>query len=302
VAYRLRIYKKGGQSVRTYDFFQQGKLVISCEIFPPKPTYPLETVFTTLDGLKEVEPDFISVTYGAGGGNAARSIEIAAKIKNEYKIETLAHVTCVGSSCTEIDNLLDRLYDNGIENILALRGDPPVGQKGFVQVAGGYRYAGDLVAQVNGRRQFCIAAAAYPEGHPECQDRELDIRHLKQKVDRGVDFLITQLFFDNDRYYQFRDRIRKAGIACPISIGVMPVLNLAQVKRMTELCGATIPGSLQRSMDRYGNCAADMEKAGIEYACRQIDDLIANRVDGIHLYTMNKAEQTKLILRGTGLR
>ncbi|MHC1745889.1 MAG: methylenetetrahydrofolate reductase [NAD(P)H] [Negativicutes bacterium] len=284
------------------DYFEQKKFVVSCEIFPPKPTYPLETVFETLTDLKELKPDFISVTYGAGGGNAARSIEIAARIKNDFKIETLAHLTCVGSSHKEIEALVDQLAENGIENILALRGDPPQGETEFTPAANGYSHASDLIEEINKRGQFCIAAAAYPEGHPECAAIAKDIQNLKFKVDRGVDFLVTQLFFDNDKYYAFEEKIRKNGIICPIHIGIMPVLNAAQVKRITSLCSAAIPAGLQKLMDRYGNCAADMEKAGIEYACKQIDDLMAHRVNGIHLYTMNKAAQTKTILQHTGLR
>ncbi len=288
--------------MKTCDYFQRGKLVVSCEIFPPKPTYPLETVFETLAELKELKPDFISVTYGAGGGNASRSIEIATRIKNDFQVETLAHLTCVGSSREEIEILLDRLAESGIENILALRGDPPQGENLFTPAINGYAHASDLIEQIRKRNQFCIAAAAYPEGHPECAGIMEDIQNLKYKVDRGVDFLVTQLFFDNDKYYAFEEKIRKMGIACPIHIGIMPVLNAAQIKRITSLCSASIPVGLQKIMDKYGDCSVDMEKAGIEYACKQIDDLSAHHVNGIHLYTMNKAAQTKMILQHTGLR
>ncbi|CUH95661.1 hypothetical protein P22_1736 [Propionispora sp. 2/2-37] len=282
-------------------FKKKAKPVVSLEVFPPKPTSPIENVFNTLEGLKALKPSFISVTYGAGGGNSARTLEIADRIKNHCGIEALAHLTCVGLAREEIDNMLDRLEACQVHNVLALRGDPPAGEISFKQPANGYRYAQELIGHIKDRRQFCIAAAAYPEGHMECRDMGKSIEYLKMKVDQGVDFLITQLFFDNNSYYAFRERVLQAGIDCPISIGIMPVLNAAQIERITSLCGARIPEKLKILLDKYRNSTADMEKAGIEYACEQILDLRDHQIDGIHLYTMNKVEQIKTILQQTGI-
>ncbi len=273
-----------------------GEQVISFEIFPPKPDFPLDTVFATLEELKGLNPAFISVTYGAGGSSSARSIEIVDKVKNHYGVEAVAHLTCVGATPDTIDTVLDRLQALGVENILALRGDPPAGDDGFVPPENGFAYAKDLIRHVKGRDCFSIAAAAYPEGHLECRDVDRDIEYLQQKVEQGVDLLITQLFFDNALFYAFMEKIRAKGIACPVSAGIMPVLNASQVKRITSLCGAGIPAKLQRLMEKYGAVPADMEKAGIEYASEQIVDLLAHKVNGVHFYTMNKARQTKEIM------
>ncbi len=277
-----------------------GKPVISFEIFPPKPDFPLDTVFATLEELKGLNPAYISVTYGAGGSSSARSIEIVDKVKNHYGMETVAHLTCVGATPATIDAVLDRLQTLGVENILALRGDPPAGDGAFVPPAAGFPYAKDLVRHVRGRGFFSVAAAAYPEGHLECRDIDRDVEYLRLKVEQGVDLLITQLFFDNATFYGFLDRIRGRGIACPVAAGIMPVLSASQIKRITSLCGSAIPAKLQALMDKYGGVPADMEKAGIEYASEQIVDLLANKVDGIHLYTMNKAKQTKQIMANIG--
>ncbi|MDT8900711.1 methylenetetrahydrofolate reductase [NAD(P)H] [Anaeroselena agilis] len=277
-----------------------GKPVISFEIFPPKPDFPLDTVFATLEELKGLNPAYISVTYGAGGSSSARSIEIVDKVKNHYGMETVAHLTCVGATPATIDTVLDRLQALGVENILALRGDPPAGDSPFIPPADGFPYAKDLVRHVRGRGFFSVAAAAYPEGHLECRDIDQDVEYLRLKVEQGVDLLITQLFFDNATFYGFLDKIRGRGIACPVIAGIMPVLSASQIKRITSLCGSAIPAKLQRLMDKYGGVPADMEKAGIEYASEQIVDLLANKVDGIHLYTMNKAKQTKQIMENIG--
>lgn len=282
-------------------FYQKSKPVVSLEVFPPKPTLPIESVYTTLEGLKELHPSFISVTYGAGGSNSARTIEIADKVKNHYGIEVLAHLTCVGLTKEQITATLDKLAACRVDNILALRGDPPQGESAFVQPENGYRYAAQLVKHISGTGQFCIAAAAYPEGHIECRDIARNIEYLKYKVEQGADFLISQLFFDNNSYYFFREQMVRSGIQCPLSIGIMPVLNASQIERITALCGAQIPAALQKLLDRYRDSAEDMEKAGIEYACEQIADLQRSRFEGIHIYTMNKVAQVKSILQYTGL-
>lgn len=284
------------------ELFVKKKPVVSFEIFPPKPDYPVETIFDTLEQLKRLDPDFISVTYGAGGSNAGRSIDIAGQVKNKYGIESVAHLTCVNSTREQIDDILAQLRSLKVENVLALRGDPPAGQTTFAKLDGGYGYAKDLIAHIRQRGEFSIAAAAYPEGHLECRDLSQDLKHLKDKVDQGVDLLITQLFFDNEKFYSFQERAHKLGIFIPVCIGIMPVLNASQVKRITALCGASIPEKLEKIMAKYGAEPKEMEKAGIDYACSQIVDLVANGAAGIHLYTMNKAEQTKQIVEEAGLR
>ena len=283
------------------ELFSAKKPVVSCEIFPPKPDYPVETIFATLGGLSEMKPDFISVTYGAGGSSCARTVQIASTVKNEYGIETLAHLTCVGADRKTTDGVLENLKTENIENILALRGDLPAGVQSENE-KGHHEYAKDLIVHLHRTYDFCIAAAAYPEGHPRCPEKALDRQRLKLKVDSGADFLITQLFFDNSMFYQMMEEITAIGITCPVTAGIMPVLNAAQIRKITELCGASIPERLAALLQKFGGQPADMEKAGIEYACEQISDLMDHGVAGIHLYTMNKPAQTKTILKQTGLR
>lgn len=285
-------------SIKT--LFQTKKLVVSCEIFPPKPDYPLESIFATLESLSSMQPDFISVTYGAGGSSCARTVQIASKVKNDYKVETLAHLTCVGADKQATDAVLDQLKDSNIGNVLALRGDlPPEIPCG--SGADYHEYAKDLISHIRTKYDFCIAAAAYPEGHPRCESLALDRQRLKQKVDAGADFLITQLFFDNQSFYSMMEQLHRIGIDCPVAAGVMPVLNAAQIRRITELCGATIPDRLAKILGKHGGNPADMEQAGIEYACEQIRALAEQGVAGIHLYTMNKPQQARQILHQTGL-
>ena len=281
--------------------FDNKKLVVSCEIFPPKPDYPIETIFATLESLSAMNPDFISVTYGAGGSSCARTVQIASKVKNDFGVETLAHLTCVGADKQATDAVLRQLQENNIGNVLALRGDLPP----EIPCASGaeyHEYAKDLIAHIRQRHDFCIAAAAYPEGHPRCPSLALDRERLKQKVAAGADFLITQLFFDNRFFYEMREQLARLDVRCPVTVGVMPVLNAAQIRRMTELCGASIPDRLTKLLERFGSSPAEMEKAGIDYAVTQIKDLVEQGVDGIHLYTMNKPKQTAEILVQAGLR
>jgi methylenetetrahydrofolate reductase (NADPH) len=287
--------------MRICELFDSKKPVVSCEIFPPQPDYPVESVFATLEGLSELKPDYISVTYGAGGSSCARSVQIAAKIKNDFSVETLAHLTCVGADRQATDEVLMQLKQENINNVLALRGDlpPEIPSASGAQY---HEYAKELIAHIQANHDFCVAAAIYPEGHPRCANLELDRQYLKEKVDAGANFLITQLFFNNQLYYSMMEQLDKMGIRTPVTTGIMPVLNAAQVRRMTELCGASIPRSLSEILSRYGDNPVDMEKAGIDFACKQIVDLVEHGVAGIHLYTMNKPKQTKVILQQTGLR
>ena len=249
--------------MKLQTLFEEKKVVFSLEIFPPKKTSSIQTIYDTLDALRDIEPDFISVTYGAGGNPADRStVQIASDIKHRYHIEPLAHLSCVNSTKEHIGRVLDDLRENDIENILALRGDlnpnvPPQTD---------YRYASDLIDDIKQYGGFDIAAACYPEVHPEAADLEEDLLHLKEKVDAGATHLISQLFFDNNDYYNFLYRVRQAGITVPIEAGIMPVTNRKQIERMVSLCGASLPKKFVRIMHRYGDDPAAMQDAGIAYA------------------------------------
>jgi methylenetetrahydrofolate reductase (NADPH) len=275
------------------ELLKKKKPVISFEVFPPKPDYPIETIFRTLDELEKLNPNFISVTYGAGGGNRGRTVEIASKVKHDYQIETLAHLTCVSHSKAEITEIAHSLSEEGIENILALRGDYP---QGLPRKTGEFAHALDLIDFLRTKGEFSIGAAAYPEGHPESAQPEKELVYLKEKVAAGVDFLITQMIFDNNYLYDFSERLSKAGITCPVLVGVMPIFNVGQIKRISELCGATIPQQLSSKLELYADSPEDTEKVGIEFAVNQISDLLANGVHGVHLYTMNKAKQAQRIM------
>ena len=279
------------------SLYQQKKPVLSFEIFPPKPEYPLETVFQTIEEIRDLNPDFISVTYGAGGSNRSRTIEIASRIKKTYGIETLAHLTCVGHSPAELDKIITQMEAEGIENILALRGDPPRDRPGLPFQPGNYHYAVELVKHLRRYTGFSVGAAAYTEGHVESRRWQDDWDYLRAKVEAGVDFLLTQLYFDNRVFYNFKENLLRMGITVPVSPGIMPVLNPNQIKRMIYLSGASIPAKLLQLLDKYGNQPEEFEKAGIDYAINQVNDLIENGVEGIHLYTMNRAEQTRIIIK-----
>jgi len=274
---------------------------LSLEIFPPGAEYPLESIFATLDRLTQLEPSFISVTYGAAGSNRARTVEIAARIKKQYGLEALAHLTCVGHTRTEVDLILDHLIAEGIDNIMALRGDLPADNPSFDLASQDYHYAVELIRDAKKKYDFGIAAAAYPEGHPESRRLNDDLLHLRQKVNAGVDVLITQLFFDNRIYYDFLEKAQRLAINVPIVPGIMPVLSAKQIKRMIYLCGASMPARLLKLVDRYEHDSEAMEKAGIEYASEQIQDLLSNRVPGIHLYSMNKWAQISQIVHNVKL-
>jgi methylenetetrahydrofolate reductase (NADPH) len=287
--------------MKLIELFKSKKPVISFEIFPPKLDMPLESIYSKLDDFKDLNPDYISVTYGAGGSAKDRTIEIASKIKKDYHIESMAHFTCVGHSKEEIDSLIDSLENQGLENVLALRGDPPRDQPDFDFSKNVYQYASQLIEHIKKRSNLCIAAAAYAEGHVDSHRIKNDLINLKHKVDTGVDFLVTQLFFDNRIFYDFLDRAISLGITCPVTPGIMPVFRADQIKRIASLCGASIPAELVIVMDKYGDNPDDMLKAGIEYACNQMQDLIDNGVDGIHLLTMNRAKSTRKILENLNL-
>lgn len=278
------------------DMFDKKKTVISLEIFPPKLESPVETVFSTLDALSDLNPDFISVTYGAGGKAKDRTVEIASKIKNEYGIESLAHLTCISATKDIIQQSFKEMRSNNIENILAMRGDIPQDPDFEFLNPRQYQYASDLIKEAKDEGIFSIGGACYPEGHVECENKVKDIKYLKAKVDKGVDFLISQLFFDNELFYRFMEEIDIAGIEVPVSAGIMPVLNKNQILKMTKLSGCTIPPKLKRILDRYENNPAALKEAGEAYAIEQIIDLMAWGARGIHIYTMNKPDTTRRII------
>jgi methylenetetrahydrofolate reductase (NADPH) len=272
--------------VKTAEFFKTRE-VFSLEIFPPKRTAPVETIYSTVEALRDLTPDFISVTYGAGGSeNNTETLNIAAAIKRDYGIESVAHLPSVNLTREEVRSLLEKLKAARIENILALRGDisPDFEPKKE------FCHASDLVAFIKEHGDFHVIGACYPEGHRESASMEADIRNLKTKVDAGADQLITQLFFDNSLFYAFRDRAARAGITVPIQAGIMPVMNAKQVERMVTLCGASIPAPLRAILEKYGNDPNRLRPASVAYAADQITDLLAQGVDGIHLYTMNNPQ------------
>ncbi len=283
------------------ELYNQTKPVLSLEIFPPNQDYPVETVYQTIAELRDLNPDYISVTYGAGGATRARTVEIAAQIKKQYQIETMAHLTCVGHSPAELDSVIEQLEANQIENVLALRGDPPRNEPNFTFQPGHYRYATELVKHLRAKNRFCIGAAAYTEGHVESKRWQDDWDHLRDKVEAGVDFLVTQLYFDNRLFYNFKENLLRLGVTVPVSAGIMPILDSKRIRRMINLSGASIPAKLLQLFDKYADHPADFQKAGLEYATEQMRDLLENGVEGIHYYTMNRSEHTRTVFENLGL-
>jgi methylenetetrahydrofolate reductase (NADPH) len=283
------------------DLFGQKKRTLSFEVFPPVREGNLESLFKTVAELKELKPDFISVTYGAGGGTRDKTIEIASRVQNEFGSEALAHLTCVAATRDDIARIVEEMKKHNIENILALRGDPPKGEEKFVRPAGGFGFASELVSFIRELNGFCIGVAGYPEGHPEASSFDDDLKNLKKKVDAGADFIVTQLFFNNDDFYRFRDRALALKINVPIIPGIFPILNYKQVLRITELCGAKIPSALGEKLCWLKDKPEDVEKYGIEYAQKQARDLLHNEVRGLHICTMNQSRAARKIVRELGL-
>ena len=279
------------------NILTQKAFVLSFEVFPPIREGNLENLYTTIEELKTLKPDFISVTYGAGGKTKETSVEIAAKVRNEFKMDVLAHLTCVQATKDDIEKILDEFKNEHIENILALRGDPPEGETRFVRTEGGFGYAGDLVAFIRENNNFSIGVAGYPEGHPEAPSLEVDLKNLKRKIDAGADFVITQLFFNNDCFYKFRDRAQELKIHAPIIPGIFPILNYKQIKKIITLSGVKIPSKLGDKLEKYKEKPEEIEKYGIEFATVQALDLIKNDIGGLHLYCMNRSQPVKQILK-----
>ena len=270
--------------------------VFSFEFFPPKDEIGFQSLFETIEKLKPADPSFVSVTYGAGGNTRSKTVDLVGKIKNEIGIESMAHLTCVGHKKDEIVSVLESLENCGIENILALRGDPPKGEEQFIKPEGGFGYSNELVSFIKSNFSFCVGAACYPEGHIECGNLSQDMDNLKRKVDCGVDFLITQLFFDNKYYFDFIKRAEKEGINIPIIPGIMPILNLKQSQRFTKMCGASLSDSLIAKFNGFKDDLDKVREIGINHAIEQCRGLINSGAPGIHFYTLNRSKATLAIL------
>lgn len=278
------------------ELFNTKKPVFSLEVFPPKKAEDFPDAFATLDSLSKLNPDFISVTYGAGGSNSKKTVEIASYIKNKLNTPTLAHLTCVGNTRSDILDVIKELQAANIDHVLALRGDRPAFMTDEQFNSREFTYATDLVRFLKENTSLQIAGAAYPEKHFEAPSFKEDILHLKEKTDAGASFLITQLFFDNDFFYRYREALYIAGIHVPISAGIMPITSAKQLGTTVSLSGSSVPKKLADIIAAYGDNPEDMRKAGIDFAIRQIQDLLAHGVDGIHLYSMNKAKTTREIV------
>ncbi|QHA00122.1 methylenetetrahydrofolate reductase [NAD(P)H] [Dehalobacter restrictus] len=277
------------------ELFQQKK-VVSFEIFPPKLTPSIEVIYDTIDALAPLRPDFISVTYGAGGSTSKTTAEIASIVENKYNINSLAHLTCITSSKEQIEGTLTQLADSNVSNILALRGDIPKGSEETGR-ARDFQYASDLVAYIQDKHSFCLGGACYPEGHPECPNKDQDIENLRRKVDAGVGFLVTQLFYDNDAFFRFQEKVANLNINVPILAGIMPITNRGQIERILSLSNARMPQKLIKILDKFEHNLEALKDAGIAYATKQIVELLANDIDGVHIYTMNKPQIAKDLVR-----
>ena len=282
--------------MRITEKFMVKDQLISFEVFPPKTDSAFDSIEWSVRELAAFNPDFMSVTYGAGGGTSQYTTKIASLIKNRLDTTALAHLTCASTPIDTINQILDTLKENHIDNVLAMRGDIP---QGFEKPQGEYyNYAYELVKHIKEYGYFDIGGACYPECHPECDTLEKDIENLKNKVDCGVDFLITQLFYDNDTFYSFLEKVRKKSIYAPVFAGIMPITNIKQIDRIIGLSGTKLPYEVKAFLDKYSDNPEDLEKAGLEFAINQINDLLSNGVNGIHIYTMNKPYVARTVLKG----
>ena len=280
------------------ECFQQKRPVISFEVFPPKKEDDFANAFTVLDSLSELHPDFISVTYGAGGSKSKKTVEIASYIQNQLHIPALAHLTCVGSRRQDIDTIAAQLQENGISHVMALRGDRPADMSDEIYDGREFTHASDLIRYLSSNTSLHMGGACYPEKHYEAATMEEDLQNLRKKCEAGAEFLISQLFFDNESFYRFLEQARAAGIQAPISAGIMPITTPKQIGTTVTLSGSSVPKKLADIIASYGDDPADMRKAGIEYAIGQIQELKDSGVDGIHIYTMNRPKVAAEILAG----
>jgi methylenetetrahydrofolate reductase (NADPH) len=272
------------------ELFARGRPLRSLEFFPPKDDAGVAALRGAAEALRRMAPDFVSVTYGAGGTTRDRTAQVSALLKGEFGFTVMPHLTCVGHTRGELETLADQIHAQGFRNIMTLRGDPPNGATSFPVLPDGFRHATELVALLKRRHpDFCLGVAGYPEKHPEAPSLEADLTHLKRKVDAGADFITTQLFFDNAVYYRFVERCRAEGITVPIVPGIMPVLSLKQIQRFTQLCGSTLPAQLAARLEVAADNADVVEMVGIDWALQQIRGLLANGAPGYHLYILNRA-------------
>lgn len=276
------------------ELFNQQRPMLSFEVFPPKNNEAYENVKDSIEKIALLNPDYMSITYGAGGGTSIFTSQIAANVQKNFGVSSLAHLTCISSDKKTVHSQLEILKENGVENILALRGDIKKGENHDENSE--YKFASDLIKEIKDFGDFCVGGACYPEGHTESETQKEDILHLKEKVDCGCEFLTTQMFFDNNILYNFLYKIREAGITVPVVAGIMPVTNSKQIKRICELSGTTLPRRFAAIVDRFGSDEASMTQAGIAYATDQIIDLYANGVNAVHVYSMNKPYVAEKIL------
>jgi methylenetetrahydrofolate reductase (NADPH) len=284
-------------AMRIVDRLRQATPCFSFEFFPPKSEDGVSQLFTTLRELADLAPGFVSVTYGAGGSTRQLTVELVSAMKRETGIESMAHLTCVGHGRDELREVLKRLRDAGVDNVLALRGDPPREAEKFVRPPDGFGHADELIAFIRDEKlPFCVGGACYPEAHLESPDLDDDLAHTRRKVERGAEFLITQMFFDNAFYFHFVERARKAGIDCPIVPGLMPITNFTQIDRFTRMCGATIPMRLRLALERRKDDPEAILQLGVAHATLQAADLLANGAPGVHFYTLNRSRASRMIV------
>ena len=282
--------------MKIIDVLKQDKPAFSFEFFPPKDNDGFDKLFETIDNLKPLNPAFVSVTYGAGGSTRSKTIDLVGRIKKEIGLESMAHLTCVGHNSDEILNVLDSIKKQNVDNVLALRGDPPAGEINFTKPNNGFGYAVELVQFICERFSFCVGVAGYPEGHPESSNREEDLFHLKKKVLAGASFIVTQLFFDNKYYFEFVASLRKIGVDVPVIPGIMPIVNLKQIKRFIKMCGATIPHDLMVRLEEAQDDPESVCQIGIDHAANQCRKLLMQGAPGIHFYTLNRSRATLSVL------
>lgn len=276
--------------MKIIDILNKEQMSLSFEVFPPKKETSFESVSMATEEIAALNPSFMSVTYGAGGGTSKFTLDIAENIQNKYKVPMLAHLTCVSSDKATIRNQIEEMKAKGIKNVMALRGDLTPELEASDRNAWDYRYAVELIEELKAENEFCIGAACYPEVHPESKNQKEDILHIKQKFDAGADFLTTQMVFDNNLFFNFLYKVREAGITCPVVPGIMPITNANQVERAIKLSGAFMPQRFKAMVDKFGSNPAAMKQAGIAYATDQIIDLYANGITNVHVYSMNKPD------------
>jgi methylenetetrahydrofolate reductase (NADPH) len=282
--------------VQVTELLESRRPVFSFEFFPPKSDEGRRTLESTLAVLKEDSPDYVSMTYGAGGSTRNATVELTRWIKHDLGIEAMAHLSCVGEPRERLAEILDQIEGAGVENVLALRGDPPRGESEWQPHFGGLSYSVELIRLIRERSELCVGAACFPEIHPDAPDRRSDLRYAREKQEAGAAFLITQLFFDNELYFDFVEEARAAGISVPIIPGIMPITNLGQIKRFTEMCGASIPEELERQLNGRADDPEAVAELGVAYATLQCSDLLARGAPGTHFYTLNRSPATRAIL------